>query len=120
MESQCQMLPNIPYVAAVYVSLWGPGGRNPLASTRQKLQELFTRVEGNSLSCHMHLLLFTEFISDRALAALVPINALRNAALLLAKTPFASMIDVDFSPSYSFHLILQNSTRLLRPFLPYQ
>lgn len=51
--------------------------------------------------CALTVLLLYEVVSDPALLSLVPINSLRNAALLAASTPLAAMVDVDLAPSSS-------------------
>ncbi|PNW80405.1 hypothetical protein CHLRE_07g316400v5 [Chlamydomonas reinhardtii] len=53
---------------------------------------------GATAVCSLHLVLLTEVTSDPGLAALVPINSLRNVALLAARTPLVAMIDVDLAP----------------------
>lgn len=60
----------------------------------------------------------TEITADRALAALVPINALRNAALLAIRTPLVAMIDVDLAVSDSLQNVLQNADRWERRVAP--
>ena len=52
-------------------------------------------------ACSLTALLLYEAVADPALAALVPINALRDAALLPAATPLVAMVDVDLAPSAS-------------------
>lgn len=46
-------------------------------------------------------MLLTELVGDTLLGALLPINALRSAAMLGADTPLVAMIDVDLLPSAS-------------------
>ncbi|GLC43919.1 hypothetical protein PLESTM_001535700 [Pleodorina starrii] len=55
----------------------------------------------SSSACSLRLLLLYELVGDEMLAALMPINALRNAAFLAADTPLVAMVDVDLSPSWS-------------------
>ncbi len=60
------------------------------------------RVEADGGACVLRLLLLGECVEGGAgglLARLLPINALRNAALLGASTPLVAMVDVDLVPS---------------------
>ena len=50
---------------------------------------------GGREGCRITLLLLYEQLLDTTVAALLPINALRNAALLAAETPLIAMVDVD-------------------------
>ncbi|GIL65166.1 hypothetical protein Vafri_18964 [Volvox africanus] len=119
LESLCHMLPGSAVSAAVYLPLVQPHGafllpRNEavVQETQAKLQEVFNRLEGSSDTCSLRLLLLTEVSADRALASLVPINALRNAALLAIRTPLAAMIDVDLAISDSLKSILSDPNRV--------
>ncbi|EFJ47787.1 hypothetical protein VOLCADRAFT_91750 [Volvox carteri f. nagariensis] len=116
---QCRMLPGSSVSAAVYLPLVQAQGtflfqRNTevIQETQSKLQELFERIEALPDACSLRLLLLTEFTADRALGALVPINALRNAALLAIRTPLAAMIDVDLAVSDSLRRVLAQPDRL--------
>jgi hypothetical protein len=75
---------------------------------------MFGRMEANPGACSLRMLLLTELTADRALAALVPINALRNAALLAIRTPLVAMIDVDLAISGSLLRVLEDSRRCVR------
>ncbi|GLC54623.1 hypothetical protein PLESTB_000888400 [Pleodorina starrii] len=119
LESLCQMLPGSSVSAAVYLPLVQTQGtflinRNILLIQENKatLQELFTRLETNPDACSLRLLLLTEITADRAVASLVPINALRNAALLAIRTPLVAMIDVDLAVSDSLKRILADPNRI--------
>ena len=50
---------------------------------------------GGRAGCRITLLLLYEQLLDTTVAALLPINALRNAALVAAETPLVAMVDVD-------------------------
>ncbi len=65
------------------------------------------RAEATSGSCQMRVLLLYEYVGSQFLAALIPINALRNAALLAASTPLVAMVDVDLlvSATLGRHLV---------------
>ncbi|EFJ47067.1 hypothetical protein VOLCADRAFT_92485 [Volvox carteri f. nagariensis] len=115
----CRMLPGSSVSAAVYLPLVQAQGtflfqRNAevIQETQSKLQELFERIEALPDACSLRLLLLTEYTADRALGALVPINALRNAALLAIRTPLAAMIDVDLAVSDSLRRVLAQPDRL--------
>lgn len=45
--------------------------------------------------CQLDVTLFSEEVADKAAAALFPVNALRNAALLAASTPLVMLGDAD-------------------------
>lgn len=49
----------------------------------------------SSGTCQLTILLMHELIADKLLGALMPINSLRNYALLAATTPLVAMVDVD-------------------------
>ncbi|KAG2489893.1 hypothetical protein HYH03_011695 [Edaphochlamys debaryana] len=65
----------------------------------ETLEALFSRLESAPSACAPVLALYSERLADPALAALMPTNALRNAALLPAATPLAAMVDADLSAS---------------------
>ncbi len=52
-------------------------------------------------ACALTVMLLYEVVSDLPLTGLVPINTLRNAALLATRTAMVAMIDVDLAPSTS-------------------
>lgn len=53
------------------------------------------RLDADDVSCRLSVLLLYELYREDVVGALLPINALRNAALLAVTTPLASMVDVD-------------------------
>jgi hypothetical protein len=53
------------------------------------------RAQQASNSCRLRVLLLYEYVDSDFMAALIPINALRNAAILAADTPLVAMVDVD-------------------------
>ncbi|PNH01920.1 Glycosyltransferase-like protein LARGE2 [Tetrabaena socialis] len=63
--------------------------------------ELPAAAPTSAAPCALTALLLTERLADPALAGALPINSLRNAALLAASTPLAAMVDVDLAPSAS-------------------
>lgn len=59
--------------------------------------------------CALRLLLFAELVSDAQLAAVMPTNALRNAARLAATTRLAAMLDADLAVSSRFSSLAEDS-----------
>lgn len=57
----------------------------------------------------MHLVY--EVVHEQAMLYILPINLLRNAALLAAQTPLVAMIDIDLLVSRSFADAVQDSAR---------
>ncbi|GLC69490.1 hypothetical protein PLESTF_000837600 [Pleodorina starrii] len=59
-------------------------------------------------TCVMRLML----VEDDVMASLMPLNILRNAAMLAATTPLVAMVDADMALSWSFaSRVLVNATR---------
>ncbi|EFJ49648.1 hypothetical protein VOLCADRAFT_89588 [Volvox carteri f. nagariensis] len=83
-----------------------------LAEALSKLQAAVSRLESSPAACSLVLALYTERLADPALAALMPTNALRNAALLPVRTPLAAMVDADLSVSRSLGQLAANSSRV--------
>lgn len=69
------------------------------------------RMEGEPGSCQLLLMLLYEVVRDEATASLLPINTLRNAALMSATSPLVAMIDVDLLLSSSLAAELQDEAR---------
>ncbi|KAG2494909.1 hypothetical protein HYH03_006844 [Edaphochlamys debaryana] len=81
-------------------------GWQVLYQARRELQSFFDRMEAarvasNGTTCSLRVGLFVEVMQDAQLAAIMPTNALRNAAGLMAQTPLAAMLDVDLGISAS-------------------
>ncbi len=53
-------------------------------------------------ACQLEAVLYSEHVADATVAGLLPINALRNAATLPARTAFIALLDVDLLPSRAF------------------
>ncbi|KAG2434213.1 hypothetical protein HXX76_007939 [Chlamydomonas incerta] len=82
--------------------------RETLDLTRRRLQALFDSLEqaaatatspASQRPCALRLLLFAELVADVQMAAVMPTNALRNAAGLAATTRLAAMLDADLGVS---------------------
>ncbi len=52
-------------------------------------------MDAHERGCALRVLVLSEALGEPAMHMLLPINSLRNAALLAASTPLVSMIDVD-------------------------
>ncbi|GLC38372.1 hypothetical protein PLESTF_001711500 [Pleodorina starrii] len=63
--------------------------------------------------CSLRLLLVVELVADEQMAAIMPINSIRNAAFLAVDTPLAAMVDVDLSISAGLAgRVLSNASRV--------
>jgi hypothetical protein len=111
LESQCKSYPG-PISAAIYIPLITHNNSLSMDLTQahqadlllasNKLAATFEGSEKDPHGCHYHaLMLVTEMVTDASMAALLPINALRNIALIAASTPLVAMIDVDLLVSTS-------------------
>ncbi|KXZ55213.1 hypothetical protein GPECTOR_3g356 [Gonium pectorale] len=108
LDAQCRCYPG-PLSAAVYVPLLQqqhgskltPENSAALLAAANRVQALFESLEApsRSPSCALTALLLYEAVSDPPLARLLPVNSLRNAALLPVATPLAAMVDVDLATS---------------------
>ncbi len=56
-------------------------------------------MEAEATSCALRLLLTYELVSEDMLGRLLPVNSLRNTALLAADSELVAMVDVDLLPS---------------------
>lgn len=59
------------------------------------------RTEAAEGGCQLTVLLLYEVVADELVAAILPINTLRNAAVLAARTRLLAMVDVDLMLSAS-------------------
>ena len=59
------------------------------------------RLEAEPDACQPVVMLLYEFVADNVTSLMMPINALRNAALLPASTPLVAMVDADLLVSRS-------------------
>ncbi|GLC68078.1 hypothetical protein PLESTF_000643700 [Pleodorina starrii] len=85
-----------------------------ISSARAKLQAFFERMDAlraaDGSVCQLALTLFAERTSDPQLAAIMPTNAMRNAAGLAAQTPLAAMLDADLGVSAGLNTLVNNET----------
>ncbi len=58
--------------------------------------------------CLLDIMLFSEVLAEEALQVLFPINALRNAALLAARTPLVMLGDADLLAGSSLNAALED------------
>jgi hypothetical protein len=74
---------------------------------------MFHRLEAIPSACALRLLLLYELVAaGDVLQVLLPINAMRNAAMLGADTPLVAMVDVDLLISASLaHEVLSDAAR---------
>eukprot|EP00878_Enallax_costatus_P001272 GHUV01001416.1.p1 GENE.GHUV01001416.1~~GHUV01001416.1.p1 ORF type:complete len:485 (+),score=84.31 GHUV01001416.1:159-1613(+) len=101
LESQCISYKG-PISAAVYVVLRSQDRtegltaehKSTLQEAEQLLDEFHSRMEAAN-NCQIDILLLYETVLDDVMKVMFPINTLRNYALLQAKTPLVSMVDVD-------------------------
>lgn len=92
----CTVCPPVTNVPAQPVSL-------PLSALHSS--------EQSTTGCQLRLLLLYELVDDPHIAALLPINTLRNAALLAASTPLVAMVDVDLLVSAALAQHMADASR---------
>jgi len=72
-----------------------------------------------SRACQLEVAIYSEVVAETAVADLLPINALRNAASLPARTPLVLLLDVDMLISSNLLPALASHTkgydRMIRP-----
>jgi hypothetical protein len=59
------------------------------------------RLEHTTATCSLDMLLLVEAVPDGIMRWMLPINTLRNHALVAARTNLVAMLDVDLLPSKS-------------------
>lgn len=101
LQAQCDSWPG-PLSAAVYVAMYNPPDQKELTAENQKilndgvalLAEFHAKNE-DSKTCQLDLMFVYEVVGEEMMTAMLPINTIRNYALLQARTDLLSMIDVD-------------------------
>eukprot|EP00195_Chlamydomonas_chlamydogama_P004801 CAMPEP_0202898276 /NCGR_PEP_ID=MMETSP1392-20130828/6833_1 /ASSEMBLY_ACC=CAM_ASM_000868 /TAXON_ID=225041 /ORGANISM="Chlamydomonas chlamydogama, Strain SAG 11-48b" /LENGTH=372 /DNA_ID=CAMNT_0049584147 /DNA_START=271 /DNA_END=1389 /DNA_ORIENTATION=- len=117
LKAQCQSWAG-PLAAAVYLvlqleseqqgksnphqdSLLSAAHKQGLQEAASEVQRLFDESEASAAQgrgpggCQLRVLLMYELAADELVASILPINALRNAAMLAAQTPAVAMVDAD-------------------------
>jgi hypothetical protein len=59
------------------------------------VKALFRDTETSSGGCALRILLVYELVGDELLPVILPVNSVRNVAMLAATTPLVAMVDVD-------------------------
>ena len=126
LEAQCRLWTKGPVSAVVYLPVrddggggqkaggGGGGGRGAerlsdlSAAARRELDDAaravaatFERAEADPQGCLLDVVLLFETVADDLMPGVPPVNAMRNHALLMARTPLVVMADVDLLPSAS-------------------
>jgi glycosyltransferase-like protein LARGE len=125
LEAQCRLWSG-PISAVVYlaVRLHGdpkqqqprladlpPDAKAHLDAAAAAIALLHARAETDPEGCALDVLLLFETVADDLMPAVLPVNAMRNYALLQARTPLVVMADVDLLPSRSFSEWLVNGAK---------
>lgn len=101
LKAQCQSWPG-PLAASVFIVLrqepnsteLTPNNTAVLKEADSEVQAFVDGLHGFGV-CQLFIMLLYEVVGDVFMEALLPINLLRNAALLPAQTPLVAMVDVD-------------------------
>lgn len=106
LEAQCRAWKG-PLTAAVYLVVHVPPGSTKLDGAgletvhkaEKDMAEFHKRMEALPNGCSLNMMLLVETVADRIMRWMLPINVLRNYALLGADTRLVAMVDVDLLPS---------------------
>jgi hypothetical protein len=90
-----------PRPAEPLSALLSASARRELDATTQLVATLHARAESHPEWCALDVAVVFEVVGDDLTAAVLPVNAMRNLALLQARTPLVAMLDVDLLPSSS-------------------
>mmetsp|Transcript_13298 Transcript_13298/g.23396 ORF Transcript_13298/g.23396 Transcript_13298/m.23396 type:complete len:454 (+) Transcript_13298:14-1375(+) len=103
LHAQCLSWPG-PLVAALYVPVLHAQHGSPSDAIKLVLGEAKQTAHllaKQSKGCQLTLLVLYEVVALQFLAGLIPINSLRNVAILATSTPLVAMVDVDLLLSAS-------------------
>jgi hypothetical protein len=128
LEAQCRLWPRGPVSAVVYhavrvedekggganekdgagaaggaerLSDLSPAARQELDQAARAVAAAFQRAEADPQGCLLDVVLLFEAVADGLMPSVPPVNAMRNHALLAARTPLVAVADVDLLPSLS-------------------
>lgn len=85
---------------------------DPLQTAITVVRQTFDIIEQQKGGCQLSITLFSELLAGDDEDMLYPVNALRNAALLAAKTPLVFSVDGDMLLSSSLTTGLKDTVRL--------
>lgn len=84
-----------------------PAARQQLDAAAASVAALHARAEASPDGCALDVLLLFEALADARMAAVLPVNAMRNHAILQARTPLVLVADVDLLPARALSRWLQ-------------
>ncbi|KAI8471024.1 MAG: glycosyl-transferase for dystroglycan-domain-containing protein [Monoraphidium minutum] len=119
LESQCRRWHG-PISASVYAVVRAAKAGELLAAEQaQRLEEaeanvaaFHAKMDALEAGCQLDVLLLYEVVLDDVMEVMFPVNALRNFALLQARTELVSMVDVDLLVSNSLFDWLQTEANM--------
>lgn len=88
------------------------GTKNPLKTAVQTVKKAFDKIEKQKGGCQLTITLFSELLASKDEELLFPLNALRNAALLVVQTPLVFYADADMLLSNSLTAALSEPASL--------
>lgn len=120
LKAQCQSW-NGPLTAATYLAVrQEPNSTELTNANKEEIEKVhqtltkFVQELGTVGVCQLFLMLIYEVVGDDFMESLLPINLIRNAAMLPAQTPLVAMVDVDLIISKSLGKAMSDDTTALR------